>query len=146
MSSTDIGEKADDVEEIAGMLIGTNEDLQNHIGMPISDLRALGFEVYEDLSPGLGPDSPGINRIATRKKTAAERADELSLEFSQRIPIEHMDSQQYAKYRLSNLSSWVRSEARIRILKALRAFIHGEAKKQKSFHGDYLSSEMTGKE
>ena len=90
MSSTDIGEKADDVEEIAGMLIGTNEDLQNHIGMPISDLRALGFEVYEDLSPG--PDSPGINRIATRKKTAAERADELSLEFSQRIPIEHMDS------------------------------------------------------
>ena len=99
MSSTDIGEKAEDVEEIAGMLVGTNEEMENHIGMPISDLRALGFEVYEDLSPGL-PNSPGIKTIATRKKTAAERADELSLEFSQRIPVEHMDSQQYAKYRL----------------------------------------------
>ena len=34
-----------------------------------------------------------MKTIATRKKTAAERADELSNEFNGRIPIEHMDAQ-----------------------------------------------------
>ena len=34
-----------------------------------------------------------MKTIATRRKTAAERADELSNEFNGRIPVEHMDAQ-----------------------------------------------------
>ena len=62
--------------------------------MPISELRELGFEVYEDTSTGVdGEGTSSRMKIATRKKTAAERADELSNEFNGRIPIEHMDSE-----------------------------------------------------
>ena len=124
MSTTESNDKEANVDEIAGMLSTTEEDLQSHIGMPISDLRALGFEVYEDQSPACrdSAGSPSL-KIATRKKTAAERAEELSIEFNQRIPIEHMDSQQLTKFRLGNLLFWVRCEARIRIIKALRDYV-----------------------
>ena len=147
MSTTESHDKEANVDDIAGMLSATEQDLQSHLGMPISDLRALGFEVYEEQTPGIRDNagSPGL-MIATRKKTAAERAEELSIEFNQSIPIEHMDSQQYTKFRLGNLLFWVRCEARIRIIKALRDYIKGEAKKMESFHSEYVASGIAVKE
>ena len=53
MSNAETAKKVENVEEIAGMLCATDEDLLGHLGMPISDLRELGFEVYEESSPGI---------------------------------------------------------------------------------------------